>query len=107
MLAWQISEDDRIQREQEKISKKVQSGYLKPETAAQKLEILGESGKGSEGEIGKSSIREVRKVRIIDEQAIPREYMSPNMTMITEAIIRQGLIISGVEVFIEKSIVSR
>ena len=107
MLAWQIEEDDRISKEQARIEKRVLKGTMKAETAAGKLESLGEVNAGSQGQVGKSSIREVRKVRITDEQAIPREYMVPNMTMITEAIIRQGLTISGVELYVEKQIVSR
>jgi hypothetical protein len=107
MLAWQIEEDDRIQKEQDRIAKRVGKGTMKAETAAGKLEALGETGKGSEGQVGKSSIREVRKVRIVDETMIPREYLVPDMQKITEAIIRQGLKISGVETYVEKSIVSR
>lgn len=107
MLSYQIEVDDKIKKEQEKIAKKVQSGYLKPETAAGKLETLGEVGKGSQGEVGKSSIREVKKIRVVDEFAIPREYLMVNLPMITEAILRKGAVIPGVETFLEKSIVSR
>lgn len=107
MLAYQIEEDARIEKEQARIAARVAKGTLKAETAANKLENLGETGKGSQGEVGKSSIRTVRKVRIVDETAIPREYLVPDMALITEAIIRKGLTVSGVETYEEKSIVSR
>ncbi len=107
MLSWQIQEDDRVKKEQDRIAKRVEKGTMRPDTAAQKLEQAGEVGQTSEGESGKSSIRDVKKVRITDITMIPREYMEPNMAMITEAIIRKGLTISGVEMFVEKIIVSR
>ncbi len=107
MLSYQIEIDDNIQKEKAKIAKKVQSGYMKAETAAGKLETIGDAQSKSTGEVGKSSIRTVKKVRVIDEFAIPREYLSINLTMITEAILRKGVEIPGTEVFEEKSIVSR
>jgi len=107
MLEFSILESDRIEKEQARISARVAKGTMKNETAASKLEALGEVNAGSQGEVGKSSIREVRKIRIIDETVIPYEYMMPNLPKITEAIIRQGLTISGCELYVEKQIVSR
>lgn len=107
MLAYQIEEDDRIAKEQARITAKVAKGTMKPETAAGKLETLGNIGEGSVGEVGKSSIREVKKVRVVDEFAVPREYLMLNMPMITEHVIKKGLIVNGVETYLEKSIVSR
>ena len=107
MLAYTIEENDRIEKEQDRIAARVSRGTMRADTAAGKLEVLGETGKGSEGEVGKSSIREVKKIRIVDEFAIPREYLIPNMTLITESILRKGVVISGVEIYVEKSIVSR
>lgn len=107
MLAWQIAEDERVQKEKDRITKRVEKGTMKAETAAGKLETLGDAPVKSSGEVGKSTIREVKKVRIIDESIIPREYLIPNMTAITEAVIRKGAIIPGIETYVEKSIVSR
>ena len=107
MLEFSILESDRIEKEQQRIAKRVEKGLMRADTAAGKLETLGESSAPVEGESGKSSIRDVKKIRIVDETAIPREYMTPNMPLITEAIIRKGLTISGVEMYVEKIIVSR
>ena len=107
MLAWQIQEDDRIEKEQARIAVRVAKGTMKAETAAGKLEVLGDANTPTEGESGKSSIRDVKKIRVVDEFAIPREWLEPSMARITEAVIRKGITIPGVETFIEKIIVSR
>lgn len=107
MLAYQIEFEEQINKEKEKIERRVEKGTMKAETAVGKLETIGDAPTKSAGEVGKSSIREVRKVRIVDETAIPREFLVPNMTAITEAVLRQNLSIPGVELFLEKSIVSR
>ena len=106
MLAYQIEENDRIEKEQEKLAKKVASGYMRADTASEKLQDLEVTTK-SQGQVGKSSIRTVRKVRITDEFAVPREYLMVNIMMITEAIIRKGLTIPGAEIYEDKQIVSR
>lgn len=107
MLSWQVQEDDRVNKEKERIAKRVEKGTMKAETGAGKLEALGEAPTKSTGEVGKSSIRTVRKIRIVDETVIPREYLTPNMTLITESILRKNITITGVESYDEKSIVSR
>ncbi len=99
MLAYQIEEEDRIQKEKDKITKRVEKGTMRADTAVSKLENVGEAPK--------SNMRETKKVRVIDETAIPREYMVPNLIAITEAILRKNETIPGVEMYIEKSIVAR
>ncbi len=100
MLAYQIEDEARIEKEQASIEKKVESGRMKPETAAGKLEVI-------QGSKSKVTMRKIVKVRIIDETAIPREYLVPDMTKITEAVIRQNAEIPGVEKYTEKSIVTK
>lgn len=107
MLAYQIEEDDRIQKEKERIAKRVEKGTMKIETATDKLENLAPVSGKTVGSVGKTSIRVVKKVRVIDESSIPREYMVPNLQAITEAVIRNGAVIPGVETYEEKSIVGR
>ena len=107
MLAFQIEEDDKIEKEKARVIARAEKGTMRADTAAQKLEDIGQSAKKTIGSVGKSSVRVVKKVRVVDETSIPREYMVPNMTMITEAILRQGAVIPGVETYEEKSIVGR
>lgn len=107
MLAYQIEEDEKIEKEKARIAARVEKGTMKVETASAKLETIGTTGAKTVGSVGKTSIRVVKKVRIVDESRIPREYLVPNMTAITEAIIRNGAVIAGVETYEEKSIVGR
>lgn len=107
MLAWQIEEDDRITKEKERIAKRVEKGTMRPDTAAGKMEAVGEAPVKSTGEVGKSSIRTVKKVRVMDETMIPREYLLVNMTAITEAVIKKGIDVPGTETYEEKMIVGR
>ena len=107
MLAFQIEEDDKIEKEKARVIARAEKGTMRPDTAAQKLEDIGQSAQKTVGSVGKTSVRVVKKVRVVDETSIPREYMVPNMTMITEAILRQGAVIPGVETYEEKSIVGR
>ena len=107
MISWQTEEDARIQKDKDRITKRVEKGTMRADTAANKFEKIGEAPTSSKGEVGKASIWEVKKIRIMDETMIPREYLVPNMTLITESILRKGLSISGIETYVEKQIVSR
>lgn len=53
------------------------------------------------------SSRTVTKVRVIDEKLIPRDYLEPNMKLIVEAVLKQGLTIAGVEKYEEKQLAVR
>lgn len=107
MLAYQIEEDDRIQKEKDRIARRVDKGTMRPDTAVAKMEEIGETSKPTTGQVGKASVRTIRKVRVIDAELVPREYMVPDLTKITEAVIRNNAVIPGVEVYEEKGIVSR
>jgi hypothetical protein len=107
MLAWQIEEDDRIAKEQSRLEKRVLKGTMKAETAAGKLETLGEVNAGSQGEVGKSLIRTVTKPRCIDETLTPRKYLIPNVPLITEALLQKRLLVAGWELYDEKQVVIR
>lgn len=107
MLAYQIEEDERIKKEQERIEKRVEKGTMRADTAAGKLESLGEAPTSAKGAVGKVQTRTLVKVRIVDETAIPREYLMPNMAAITEAVLRQNAQIPGVERYEEKVLASR
>ena len=100
ILAWTIEEQDKKDKDAARVAARVERGTMKAETAAEKIETISKTAP-------KSNLRIVKKVRIVDETAIPREYLVPNMTMITEAILRQGAVIPGVETYEEKSIIAR
>lgn len=100
MLAYTIEQDEIIAAQQAKIESRVEKGTMRADTAAGKLEAIDASKV-------KSNVRTVVKVRVVDEDSIPRQFMMPNLPLITEGILRHGEVIPGVEKFEEKSIVTR
>lgn len=99
MLAFQIEEEERIAKETARTEARVAKGTMKAETAAAKLEKIGTAPK--------MNTRTLVKVRVVDETLIPREYLVPDMTKITEAVLRQGASIPGVEKYEEKIVAVR
>lgn len=100
ILAWTIEEQDKKDKEQAKIAARVEKGTMRSDTAAAKLEAINK-------ESPKSNLRTLKKVRVVDETAIPREYLIPDMIKITEAILRHGENIPGVEMYEEKQIIAK
>jgi hypothetical protein len=105
MLSYAEAEEARITKEAARVEKRVAGGTMRPDTAMRKIEEAGEVKKTFDGTSSKTSIRIVTKVRIVDESQIPREYLVPDMTKITNAILRDKQVISGIETYAEKSIV--
>ncbi len=101
MLAFSESEQTRIDTDKDRIQKRVEKGTMKVETALDKLENLGEVGKSFSGDSGKVSIRVIRKVRVVDETLLPREYLVPDLKKITQDAL-QGKLIPGIDIYEEK-----
>lgn len=106
-LDFMRAEEERREKERERIAKQVDKGNMREDTAAKKLDVLGETKTSAQGTIGSVQTRSITKVRIIDDAAIPREYLVPDMSKITAAVIQEGKEIPGVEKYSEKIIVSR
>lgn len=100
VAAYQTAEEERIDAERARIAARVKKGTLRVDTALKKLDSVGEIQK----KVGKMQTRKITKVRIMDETMIPREYLVPNMTKITEAVLRGGIDVPGVEKYTEKVI---
>ena len=97
MLEYTIAEQERIEKEKDRVVARVLKGTMREDTAVKKM--------GDIGYAPTTSLRTVTKLRIVDEDLVPREYMAPNLTKITEAVLKQKLTIAGVETYEEKSIV--
>ena len=101
MLTFSIAEEERIEKEKARVEARVEKGTMRVDTAIEKLGAI-DGGKAS---MGKSSLKKVTKIRIVDVTLIPNEFMVPDLTKITEAVLKNGLTIPGVETYQEKSIV--
>lgn len=94
MLAYNTIEQEKIEKEKARINGRVEKGTMRLDTAVEKL--------GSVGTGTKMKTRTLTKVRVVDEALVPREFMVPDMTKITEAVLRQGVEIPGIEKYQEK-----
>lgn len=99
LLAFSIEEEERIARETAKVEAKVAKGTMRADTAASKLEDIGQVTK-----VKGAQVKTRTKVRVEDETLIPREYLMPDMAKITDAVLHQNISIPGVLRYEEKLI---
>lgn len=96
VLAYQVEEENRKEEARDKIAARAAKGAIKPETAVKKL---GEVGEVAKTEGIKFTTR--RKLVIMDETMIPREYLLPDREKITKALFA-GIPVMGCELKEEK-----
>lgn len=107
MVSYQREEEERARKEQEKIAKKVDSGKLKFETAAKKIEAIDIPQNSVEGDKGgKIMFKEIKELVIIDEMEIPREYLVVDMIKLRKEAFA-GKEIPGVKVEMKKIVSAR
>jgi len=108
VLAYRLEQEEKAEKERARIEARVEKGTMKAETAVQKLADIPDTKKTVVSTSGsKLSTVVVQKVRIIDEFSIPREYLVPDLTKITQAVLKEGAVIPGVEKYEEKRLASR
>lgn len=107
MVAYTVAEEERVAKEQARIEARVEKGTMREDTAIQKLEDVGDAPKSVDSSRTKTTFVTRTKMRIVDESLIPREYMTPDTRKITDAVLRNGEVIPGVETYKEKSISSK
>ena len=94
------AEEKREEEEKEKLANKVESGYMKPETAIDKMENVEEAQKTVKTGKATLSRKIIKSAGAIDESKVPEEYWIPrqlDMVKINKAV-RAGIEIAGVEV---------
>jgi len=90
------------QREaQEKITAKVESGYIKPETAVDKLSSLGTVEKRVETEVGGMSFIATKCFEVTDLSLVPIEFHLPDEVNIRKAM-KDGIELAGVKYWTEQ-----
>ena len=99
MLAFQLEQDAIVAEEEARITSQVGKGRMKAETAVGKLATL-------EGSKVKSNTRTLRKLSIVDESLIPREYLTVNRELVTKALF-EGIEVPGALLVEEKILVAR
>ena len=103
ILDYSQSVNKIAQEKEEKIAERMEKGIIKLETAEKKINEVDRINKTTQGSYGKVTIRQTRKVRIVNLALIPREYFIPDMILIRNDVL-SGKNIAGVEVYLEDNV---
>ena len=103
LLDYKRKSDEEARAKEEKIASRVEAGTLKLETAEKKMEAIERVDNTTQGSFGDVQIRTNKKVRIINESLLPREYLVPDNVAIRRDALG-GKQIPGVEVYEEESV---
>ncbi len=104
MIKYDKEKQLKALKQAEELSKKVEEGEIDIIKASEKLSDI--TPKTSyQGEEGNIAYRTIKKIRIINERDIPREYLVPNEVLIRKDLL-EGKKIKGVELIEEKIIAS-
>jgi hypothetical protein len=104
ILAYNMKIEAEAAKEKARIEARVEKGTMKAETAATKMATINEPQKSVSGSVGKIQTRIVRKVEIVDETLIPREYLIPDRPRITDAVLKQNINVPGTQIIEEKQL---
>lgn len=107
VLDYQAKVEEKNRKKAEKIEQQNAEGKIDLNQSINKMAKL----ENVEGTIksdggGELQFRTLRKVRIVDELKIPREYLVPDTTKINKVALA-GVEIPGVEVYEEKTVASK
>lgn len=103
LLNYKRKIDAEARAKEAKIAADLESGKIKKiETAEKKIEKIERVENTTRGSVGELQIRKIKKVRIVDEEKIPRKYLIPDNVAIRRDAL-SGIEIQGVEVYEEES----
>lgn len=106
MLTYNEEKEAEAKKKEEQIAKRVEKGTMKFDTGLKKMDDIDHAESTVSGKKGMIQTRTIKKVVIVDENKLPREYLMPNETLIRKEAL-SGKEIPGVEVREEKVIASR
>ena len=103
ILDYSQSVNKIAQEKEEKIAERMEKGIIKLETAEKKINEVERINKTTQVKYGKVTIRQTKKVRIVNLSLVPREYFIPDMILIRNDAL-SGKNIAGVEVYLEDNV---
>ena len=106
LITYRTEAEKKQEEEKAKLGDRVEKGTLKPETAVRKLNEMQTLEKSVGTNDSSVQYKTVKKVRIVNEQLIPREYLLVNEPAVRKAALA-GTAIPGVEVYEEKEIANK
>lgn len=103
LLTYKRKVDAEAVAQEAKIAEKVESGKMKLATGERKLDEIERVDTTTRGKVGEVQVRKIKKVKITDEAALPRQYLIPDQVAIRRDAL-SGITIPGVEVYEEETI---
>lgn len=103
LLTYKRKVDAEAAAKEAAIAQKVEDGKMKLETGERKLDEIERVETTTRGKVGEVQVRKIKKVRIADETALPRQYLIPDQVAIRRDAL-SGITIPGVEVYEEETI---
>ena len=104
LLDYKRKKDAEVAAKEAKIAEKVGDGRMKIETAEKKIEAIERVETTTRGKVGEVQIRKVKKFRIVDAVALPRQYLIPDLVLIRRDAVNNNIRIPGVEVYEEETV---
>ncbi len=102
MVAFQVAEEAKVVKKEEKIADKVDTGEMTFEQAAIKIEKI----EKPETQVGNTTFKTIKKFEVINISELPIEYHLPNEVKIREEM-NNGIQLKGVKYWEEKIVSSR
>lgn len=106
LLDYKKRKDAEAAKKETQFADRVERGTMKMETAERKIGEIKRVENTTRGNVGEVQVRKIKKVRITDEAALPREYLKPDEVAIRRDAL-SGKQIPGVEVYEEETIATR
>lgn len=107
LLDYKRMKDEEARKEEARIAARVEKGTMRLDTAEKKLDAVEKVSTTTKGNVGEVQIRKVKKFRIVDEAALPRQYLVPDLVAIRQDAVIKGIAIPGVEVYEEEQVAAR
>ena len=106
LLDYKRKKDEEARAEEAKVAARVAKGTMKLETAEKKMDSIERVENTTRGQVGQVQIKKIRKVRITNQDEVPRKYLVPDMVLIRQDALG-GIVIPGVEIYEEETIAAR
>lgn len=102
VLQYNLLKEEEAEKERQRLAARVEKGTMKAETAVKKMGEIEEAPKTVQGTSGgKITTRIIKKMRILNEADLPREFLVPDEKKILEAL-KEGIVVPGAELYDEK-----
>jgi len=101
LLAYKQKIDAEVREKEIKIADRVERGTLKIETAERKIEDIQRTEKTVKTDYGQVQFRKIQKMRIVDENLIPKKYWIINEVLLRKDVLA-GIVVPGAQKYEEE-----